>query len=70
MGRDSGYVLGAVYLYMLQGIKYLLPFLVTPIMTNALGANKFGVLMYWASVLAGLSVLVDTHLQRSGVSQI
>tara|TARA_B100000965_G_scaffold124917_1_gene103652 strand:+ start:12542 stop:13738 length:1197 start_codon:yes stop_codon:yes gene_type:complete len=44
---------------MLQGIQYLLPFLVMPIMTAALGANKFGVLMYWASVLAGLSVLVD-----------
>ncbi len=59
MERGSGYLFGVVYLYLVQGIQYLLPFLVIPIMTTALGASKFGVLMYWTAVMTGLSIVID-----------
>lgn len=59
MGRRSSYVSGALYLYFVQAVQYLIPFLIIPILTAALGVSEFGVLMYWTAVMAGFSIVVD-----------
>lgn len=59
-----------VALYIVQGMQYVFPLLVLPILTRAIGLERYGVLSFWQSLAAVLVMVVDYGFGYSSIRAI
>lgn len=57
-------------LYVVQGMQYLFPLLVIPVLTRSLGPAQFGTLAFWQSLAMGVSLIIDYGFGYSSVRAI
>ncbi|MFA6231273.1 MAG: oligosaccharide flippase family protein [Rhodanobacter sp.] len=67
MSTTGGFKTNVLSLYAVQGIQYLSPLLVLPILVRQLGSDQFGQLAFWQSLVGGLAILVDYGFNYSAV---
>lgn len=74
---DRAYIQGpksftenAAALYAIQGVQYLIPLIVLPVLTRKLGTNQFGVLMFWQALAGGVGLLIEYGFNYSAVRAI
>lgn len=70
MTRTSSFARNALSLYAIQGLQYLSPLLVLPILTRRLGSHEFGNLAYWQSLVGTLSLIIEYGFNYSAVRAI
>ncbi|MDQ7997142.1 MAG: oligosaccharide flippase family protein [Luteibacter sp.] len=56
-----------VALYAIQGMQYVFPLLVLPIVTRAIGPDRYGVLSFWQALAALLTLLVEYGFNYTSV---
>lgn len=57
-------------LYVVQGMQYVFPLLVLPILTRAIGLERYGVLSFWQSLAAVLVMVIDYGFGYSSIRAI
>jgi polysaccharide transporter, PST family len=70
MKRSTSFKENALALYAIQGLQYLTPLLVLPVLTRQLGSEQFGLLAYWQSLIGGLGLLIDYGFNYSAVRAV
>lgn len=68
--NNNSFKLNALSLYAIQGLQFLNPLIVLPILTRNLGIDQFGHLAYWQALIGGLGILVDYGFAYSAVRAI
>ena len=66
----KGLVLDSIYLYLIQGLNYVLPFLILPYLIKILSPSSFGIVVYSQSVTQLIILFVDFGFNISTTKKI
>lgn len=70
MSSHRSFTENAIALYAVQGLQYLTPLLVLPVLTRNLGTDGFGELMFWQAFANGLGLITEYGFNYSAVRAI